>query len=76
MLFAIKLIQKVPGPRNTKHYQSFIKKKNRKSVNQSEIITYQPKPFENPNTVDIKSIITEHPNFTEIIQHYRKRMKK
>ena len=43
-----------------KHYQSFIRKNNRKSVKQSEIVTYQPKAFENPNTVDIKSIITEH----------------
>ena len=29
-------------------------------VKQSKIITYQPKPFENPNIVDIKSVITEH----------------
>ena len=34
--------------------KSFIRKKNRKIVKQSEIISYQPKPFENPN-------ITEHP---------------
>ena len=39
----------------------FLKKKNRKSVKQSEIITYQPKIFVNPNSVDIKSVITEHP---------------
>ena len=43
-----------------KHYQSFIRKKNRKSVKQSGIITYEPKIFEKPNTVDIKLIITEH----------------
>ena len=30
----------------------------RKSVKQSEIITYQPKMFD---TVDTKSVITEHP---------------
>ena len=24
-------------------------------------MTYQPKAFENPNIVDIKSVITEHP---------------
>ena len=59
---ANKLIQKVPDPRNAKeHYQSFIRKKNRKSVKQSEIITYQSKTFKNPNIVDIKSVITEHP---------------
>ena len=48
--------------RNAKeHYQSFSRQKNRKSVKESEIITYQPKAFENPNIVDIKSVITEHP---------------
>ena len=47
--------------KNIKHYQSFIRKKNRKLVKKSEIVTYQPKTFENPNIVDIKSVITEHP---------------
>ena len=62
LLLANKLIETIPDPRNAKeHYQSFMRKKNRKSVKQSEIITYQPKAFENPNTVDIKSVITEHP---------------
>ena len=28
---------------------------------QSEIITYQPNIFENPNVVDRKSVITENP---------------
>ena len=61
-----KLIAKILDPRNAKeHYQSFIKKKNTKSVNQSEVITYQLKTFEKPNFVDIKSVITEHP----IISH-------
>ena len=56
-----KLIEEVPDPRNAKeHYQSFIRKENKKSVKQSEIITNQPKTFESPNIVDIKSIITEH----------------
>ena len=32
-----------------------------KSVKMSKIITYQPKPFENRNFVDIKSVITDHP---------------
>ena len=49
-------------PRNAKeHYQSLIIKKNTKSAKQSEIITYKPKTFENPNTVDVKSVIAEYP---------------
>ena len=61
-MLAKKLIENIPDPCNAKeHYQSFIIKKNRKSVKQSEIITYQPKTFENQNIVDIKSVITEHP---------------
>ena len=60
-MLANKLIEKIPDPHTAKeHYQSFIRKKT-KSVKKSEIITYQPKTFENPNTVDIKSVITEHP---------------
>ena len=35
-----------------------------KSVKQSEIITYQPKKFQNPNIVDIKSVITGHPKIS------------
>ena len=62
LLLATKLIEKIPDPRIAKeHYQSFIRKKNTKSAKQLEIITYQPKTFENPNIVDIKSVITEHP---------------
>ena len=40
---------------------SLYQKKNTKLIKQAEIITYQPKTFENPNIVDITSIITEHP---------------
>ena len=59
LLFAHKLIGKVPNFRNSKqHYESYLRKQNRKSVKQSVIITYQPKIF---GTVDIKSVITEHP---------------
>ena len=43
------------------HYESFLRKKTRKSVTQSEITTYQMKIFEKPSTVDIRSVITEHP---------------
>ena len=49
LLFANKLVGKVPDPCNAKeHYESFLRKKNRKSVKQSEIITYQPKTFSKP----------------------------
>ena len=63
MLLANKLIKNILDPCNAKeHYQSFIIKKNRKSVKQSEIITYQSKAF---NIVDIKSVITEHPETSQ-----------
>ena len=56
LLLANKLKEKVHDPHNPKqHYQLFIRRKSRKSVKQSKI-----KTFENPNLVDIKSIITEH----------------
>ena len=58
---ANKLIQKILDLHNAKElHQSFIRKKKAKSVKQPEIITYQPKTFEKSNTVDIKSVITEH----------------
>ena len=61
LLLANKLIEKIPNPCNTKeHHQSFIRKKNTKSLKQSEIITYQQKTFENP-IFDIKLVITEYP---------------
>ena len=62
LLFANKLIEKVLDPLNAKeHFGSFLRKKNKKSVKQSEIITYQPKNFD---TVDIKSVTTEHPKYS------------
>ena len=58
-----KLIEIIPDPRNgKKHYQSFIKKRNTKSVNESEIITYQLKAFD---IVFVKSVITEHPKASQ-----------
>ena len=55
LLLGNKLIEKITDSRNSKeHYQSFIRKKSKKSVRQSKIITYQPKTFENLNIVDIK----------------------
>ena len=44
MLSANKIYGKIPDPHDAKeHCQSFIRKKNRKSVKQSEIITDPPK---------------------------------
>ena len=43
------------------HYQSFLKKKNRKLVRQSRINTHQLKPLETPNVFDIEPITIEHP---------------
>ena len=62
LLLANKSIEKVPNHCNAKeHYESFLRKKNKKSVTQSEITTYEMKIFEKPSTVDIRSDITEHP---------------
>ena len=61
LLISNKLMKIIPDLCNAKeHYKSFIIKENRKSVKQSEIISYQPRTFQNANTVDINSIITEH----------------
>ena len=41
-----KLMEKVTDPRNAKErYQLYLRKRNRKSVKQSETITSQPKTF-------------------------------
>ena len=54
LLLTNKLIEKVPDSDNAKeHYESLSNEKNKKSVKQAEIITYQPKTFENPKIVDI-----------------------
>ena len=56
--------KKILDPCNAKeHYQWFIRKKNTKSVKQLKMIIYQPNNFVNPNIIDIKSVITEHPKF-------------
>ena len=61
LLPAKKLIEKIPDPHNAKeHYHLFIRNKSTKLVKQ-KIITYYPKTYENPNIVDIKSVITEYP---------------
>ena len=62
LLLAKKLIEKMSHPHNAeKNHHSLIRKKPRKSVKQSEIITCQPISFENANIVNIKSVITKHP---------------
>ena len=44
LFLANKLIKNRPNPCNAKkHYESFLRKKNRKPVKKSEIIAYQPK---------------------------------
>ena len=65
LLLATKLTEKIPDPCNAKeHYQSFIKKKNKRSVKQSTIVTQQPKTCKTPNIVDIKLVIIEHPKIS------------
>ena len=62
LLLATKLMKNKPVPSNPKkHYKSFTLKEKRKPVKQSQIITYQPRIFQNQNLVGIKSIITKHP---------------
>ena len=61
LLLASKLIDNIPDLLNAKeHYEWFWRQE--KSVKRSEIITYQPNIFRNPNIVGIKSDIIEHPN--------------
>ena len=56
-----KIKRKIPDPSNVKeYYQSYLKRKNIKSVKRSKTITHQLKTFENPNIVNIKSVIIEH----------------
>ena len=76
LLLANKLIENIPDPHNTKEqYQSFVRKKNIKSVKQSEF-TYQPKSFEKPNIVDIKSVITEYPKTSKKLYNTIRQAKK
>ena len=67
LLLLAKKFKKKTDPCNGKeHYQLFLWKKNRKSLKQSKIITYQPRSFENPKIVDIESFITEHPKTSTV----------
>ena len=59
--FANKLIELIPDHFNAKeHDQSFLRKKDKKSVKQTEIITYQPKTFEKPNIADMKNRLLQN----------------
>ena len=72
-----KLTEKIPDPRNAKeHYQSFIIKKNTKSVKQSKRIIYQPKTFENPDIVDLKSVVREHPKTSYKLSKFMRKTEK
>ena len=68
------LVTNIADQRNAKEqYESFLRKKNKKSVKQSAIFTYRPKTFQNPNFVDIKLDIIDHPKTShKIIQDYKK----
>ena len=58
LMFTNKLIKNIPDPCSAKgHCESFIMKESRKSVKLSEIITYQPRTFQNQDIVDVKLII-------------------
>ena len=62
LLHATKLIEKIPDPIKTKkYYQSYLRRKITKLAKRSKIINQQLKAIENPNNVDIKSVIIEHP---------------
>ena len=45
---------------------------NIKLVKQSEIITYQPKTFENPIIVDIKAVIREYPKISHKLSNTKR----
>ena len=59
----------IPDPLSAKeHYHLFLRVKNRKSVKQLEMITFQPKTFEDSNIVDIKSVVLQklHINYPRL----------
>ena len=52
----------MPDPSNAKEYYNFyLKRKNKITSKRSKIITYQLKATKNPNIIDLKSVIIEHP---------------
>ena len=54
--------KKIPDPRNAEKYEIS------KTVRKQLLI---PKTFENPNIVDIKSVITEHPKTSQKLKDYK-----
>ena len=69
--------KKILDPRNAKeHYESFVRKKNTKSVKQSKIITQQLKDLENPNIAYVKSVIIEHPRTSHELSKNRRQTQK
>ena len=69
--------EKKADPSNAEvYYNSYLKRKNTKLVKRSNIITEQLKAIENPNFVDIKSVIIEHSKishkFSKIIRQAEK----
>ena len=53
---------KIPDASNVKeYYKSYLNRKNTKLFKGSKIIIQQPQTIKNPNIVDIKSVIIEHP---------------
>ena len=64
-MFVTKLRGKKPNPKNftniiaKEYYNSYLEKKNTKTVKRSKAIPQQLKAIEQPNIVDIKSVITD-----------------
>ena len=55
-------MEKISDSRNGKKTLSIIYKNEKQKINKTIGNNYfKPKTFENPNIVDIKSIVTEHP---------------
>ena len=69
LLLATKLIEKKANP-SIRYYNSYLKRKSRKSVKQSKLITQQLKNIENPNIIDTKSSsYRTSKDFLQIIQY-------
>ena len=64
-MFVTKLRGKKPDPKNftniiaKEYYNSYLEKKNTKTVKRSKAIPQQLKAIEQPNIVDIKSVIID-----------------
>ena len=77
LLLATKLTKKITDATNAKQYcHSYLKRKNTKLVKASKIFTQQPNIFENPNTVDIKSVTIQHPKTSHKLSRSIRQAKK